>query len=193
MESGVKDSMEEEKHNPIVSYRMRYWFVPPWGFSIKQEEKLYLEYTKHQRQRAIPRFLAVGVLIQAFAALVPGERDWVFAYASMIVALFANCTLAGLYVCFEKARTIVSHFTWLLLWTQLLISASRRLGDSYNELLGWAMILQYFTIATLPFRVVTLTIYSLLSMTAYIFVQYSNACASESKLPDDFTYQVTFF
>lgn len=174
-----------------VKYSFRYWLVPPWGFSLRQEEKLYLEYTKRQKQRAVPRLLAIGVLIQAFAALVPGERDLFFAYSSVIIALFANLTLAALYGCVRGARTAISHAAWIVLWAQLLVGASRRLGDSYNELLGWAVVLQYFTLAALPFQCFLMIIYSILSFTAFLLIQYYNASSSESRLPEDFVYQVS--
>lgn len=180
----------ESNNAPKVSYNFRYWLVPPWGFSLRQEEKLYLEYTKRQKQRAIPRLLVIGVLIQAFAVLVPGERDLFFAYSSVVIALFTNLTLAALYGCVRRARTIISHLAWFVLWAQILVSASRRLGDSYNELLGWAVVLQYFTLAALPFQCVLLITYTVLSFAAYLFVQYYNALSSESRLPDDFICQV---
>lgn len=164
--------------------------VPPWGFTDREEEKLYSAYTQRQRQRAVPRLLATGALMQAFAVLVPGERDLSFAYASVAVALVANLILASAYVCVRPARTLLNHVAWLVLWTQLLVSASRRLGDSYNELLGWAVVLQYFTLATLPLHHVLLILYSTISFCGYLLVQYYNASTSESRLADDFYFQV---
>lgn len=167
--------------------------VPPWGFPDREEEKLYSAYTARQRQRAVPRLLATGALLQAFAALVPGERDLAFAYASVALALLADLLLACLYVCVRPARAALNHLAWLVLWTQLLVSASRRLGDSYNELLGWAVVLQYFTLATLPLHHVLLILYSTLSFCGYLLVQYYNASTSESRLADDFYFQVLYF
>lgn len=164
--------------------------VPPWGFTDREEEKLYSAYTQRQRQRAVPRLLATGALMQAFAVLVPGERDLSFAYASIAVALVANLILASAYVCVRTARSILNHVAWLVLWTQLLVSASRRLGDSYNELLGWAVVLQYFTLATLPLHHVLLILYSSISFCGYLLVQYYNASTSETRLADDFYFQV---
>ncbi|XP_046961746.1 adenylate cyclase type 3 [Vanessa cardui] len=164
-------------------------FVPPWRFSDLSEEKLYLAYTQRQRQRAILRLLAIGVLFQTFAALVPGERDLHFAYALMAVALVVNLLLAAIYAFISRARSALNHVAWFVLWMQLLVSASRRLGDSYNELLGWAVVLQYFTLATLPFHFMLLIIYSILSFAAYLAVQYYNASTAESRLADDFYLQ----
>lgn len=166
--------------------------VPPWGFTDIEEEKLYSAYTQRQRQRAVPRLLAIGALLQAFAAIVPGERDLSFAYASIAIALVANLILAAVYLFVRSARTLLNHIAWLVLWTQLLVSASRRLGDSYNELLGWAVVLQYFTLATLPLHHVLLILYSAISFCAYLLVQYYNASSSESRLADDFYFQVIF-
>ncbi|KAG6446245.1 adenylate cyclase type 3 [Manduca sexta] len=163
--------------------------VPPWGFSDLEEEKLYSAYTQQQRHRAVPRLLAAGVLFQSFAIIVPGERDLYFAYASVAIALLANLSLAMLYACTRRSRNALTHIVWLVLWAQLLVSASRRLGDSYNELLGWAVILQYFTLATLPFHYLLLMFYSALSLSAYLLVQYYNALTAESRLADDFHYQ----
>lgn len=164
--------------------------VPPWRFSDLSEEKLYLAYTQRQRQRAVLRLIATGVLFQVFAALVPGERDLHFAYASVAVALIVNLILAATYAFIFRARTVLNHIAWFVMWIQLLVSASRRLGDSYNELLGWAVILQYFTIATLPFHYVILIIYSTLSLIGYLTVQYYNASTAESRFADDFYLQV---
>nr|XP_026487706.1 adenylate cyclase type 8 [Vanessa tameamea]XP_026487708.1 adenylate cyclase type 8 [Vanessa tameamea]XP_026487709.1 adenylate cyclase type 8 [Vanessa tameamea] len=164
-------------------------FVPPWRFSDLSEEKLYLAYTQRQRQRAILRLLAIGVLFQTFAALVPGERDLHFAYALMAVALIVNLLLTAIYAFISRARSALNHVAWFVLWMQLLVSASRRLGDSYNELLGWAVVLQYFTLATLPFHFMLLIIYSILSFAAYLAVQYYNASTAESRLADDFYLQ----
>lgn len=166
--------------------------VPPWGFTDLEEEKLYTAYTQRQRHRAVPRLLATGALLQAFAAVVPGERDLRFAYTSVIMAMLTNLTLAAVYAFVRRVRPILNHIAWLALWVQLLVSASRRLGDSYNELLGWAVVLQYFTLATLPFHHLLLTFYSTASFAAYLLVQYYNASSSESRLPDDFYFQVKF-
>ncbi|XP_021189256.3 adenylate cyclase type 8 [Helicoverpa armigera] len=163
--------------------------VPPWGFTDREEEKLYSAYTQRQRQRAVPRLLATGALMQAFAVVVPGERDLSFAYASVAIALVANLILASAYVCVRPARRVLNHVAWLVLWTQLLVSASRRLGDSYNELLGWAVVLQYFTLATLPLHHVLLILYSSISFCGYLLVQYYNASTSETRLADDFYFQ----
>ncbi|XP_063358545.1 adenylate cyclase type 8 [Cydia amplana] len=163
--------------------------VPPWGFTDLKEEELYTAYTQRQRQRAVPRLLAAGVLLQAFAALVPGERDLSFAYTSVALALLLNLALALVYITIRPARLALNHIAWLALWIQLLVSASRRLGDSYNELLGWAVVLQYFTLAALPFHYLLLILYSTISFTAYLLVQYYSAIITENKLPDDFSLQ----
>ncbi|XP_073941064.1 adenylate cyclase 3 [Choristoneura fumiferana] len=163
--------------------------VPPWGFADLKEEELYTTYTQRQRQRAVPRLLAAGVLLQAYAALVPGERDLGFAYTFLTLALLVNLTLAVVYVCIRPARLALNHVAWIVLWAQLLVSASRRLGDSYNELLGWAVVLQYFTLAALPFHYLLLILYSAISFTAYLLIQYYNAVISESRLPEDFSFQ----
>lgn len=167
--------------------------VPAWGFKDIEDEKLYCAYTQRQRQRAVPRLLAIGALLQAFAAIVPGERDLSFAYASVAVALVANIILAAVYVCVRPARQVLNHVAWLVLWAQLLVSASRRLGDSYNELLGWAVLLQYFTLANLPLHHLILVVYSSISLFGYLFVQLYNAEISESRLADDFFFQVMHF
>lgn len=164
--------------------------VPPWGFLDLEEEKLYTTYTQRQRQRAIPRLLAIGILLQAFAIIVPGERDLFFTYASVATSLLINMTLSIIYAFARRIRPVLTHMVWLVLWGQILMSVSRRLGDSYNELLGWAVVLQYFTFATMPFHYLLLIAYSLLSFTAYLVVQYYNASTSESRLADDFYFQV---
>ncbi|XP_052747174.1 adenylate cyclase type 3 [Bicyclus anynana] len=164
-------------------------FVPPWRFSDLSEEKLYLAYTQCQRQCAVLRLLFTGILFQIFAALVPGERDLHFAYTSVAVSLIVNLSLATIYAFIHRARSSLNHVTWFVLWTQLLVSSSRRLGDSYNELLGWAFVLQYFTLATLPFHYMILILYSTLSFVAYLLVQYYNASTAESRLADDFFLQ----
>lgn len=175
-----------------TTYTLWLSIAPPFAFKDKEDEKLYCEYTQRQRQRVVPRLLAIGALLQAFAAIVPGERDLSFAYASIAVALVANIILAAVYICVRPARQILNHVAWLVLWTQLLVSASRRLGDSYNELLGWAVVLQYFTLATLPLHHIILMFYSLFSFFGYILVQLYNARISESILTEDFCFQVIF-
>lgn len=167
----------------------RQCLVPPWGFKDIEEEKLYSAYTQQQRQKAVPHLLAIGVLLQAFAVVVPGERDMTFAYLSILVASLANLTLGIIYTFIRSARPILNHVAWIVLWMQLLVSGSRRLGDSYNELLGWAVVLQYFTLATLPLHYSVLILYSVVSFSAYLQVQFYNAYSSESRLPDDFYLQ----
>ncbi|CAB3249905.1 unnamed protein product [Arctia plantaginis] len=167
----------------------RICLVPPWGFKDLEEEKLYSAYTQQQRQKAVPHLLTIGVLLQAFAVVVPGERDVAFAYISIILASFANLTLVIVYTFCRSTRPVLNHVVWLVLWIQLLVSGSRRLGDSYNELLGWAVVLQYFTLATLPLHYLILLLYSALSFSAYLQVQFYNAYSSESRLPDDFYLQ----
>lgn len=168
----------------------RICLVPPWGFKDLEEEKLYSTYTQQQRQKAVPHLLTIGVLLQAFSVVVPGERDMAFAYISIILASFANLTLVIVYTFCRSTRPVLNHVVWLVLWIQLLVSGSRRLGDSYNELLGWAVVLQYFTLATLPLHYLILILYSALSFSAYLQVQFYNAYTSESRLPDDFYLQV---
>ncbi|KAL0849126.1 hypothetical protein ABMA28_013476 [Loxostege sticticalis] len=163
--------------------------VPPWGFKDLEEEQLYSAYTQRQRQRAVLRLLAIGALLQIFAIIVPGERDLLFAYTSVVISLLVNLILATAYACIRPARSALTHIAWLVVWTQLLISVSRRLGDSYNELLGWAFVIQYFTLATLPFHYLILIVYSILSPIAYLLVQYYNASTAESRLAADFPYQ----
>ncbi|XP_041973384.1 adenylate cyclase type 3 [Aricia agestis] len=180
-----------EKSDPEQSLKCSCWvcLLPPWRFSDQSDEKLYLAYSTQQRQRAVLRLLGVGVLLQIFAALVPGERDLLFAYTSVAVGLMVNLLLAVVYALIRRARLALNHIAWVALWAQLLVSASRRLGDSYNELLGWAVVLQYCTLATLPFHCMTLIFYSSVSFVAYLLVQYYNAVTTESKLADDFYLQ----
>ncbi|XP_045542836.1 adenylate cyclase type 3 [Papilio machaon] len=163
--------------------------VPPWGFTDLSEEKLYLAYTERQREGAVLRLLAIGLLFQIFAAIVPGESNLYFAYTFVGIALLVNIILVVVYALVRRARYLLNHIAWLVIWAQLLISVSRRIGDSYNELLGWAVVLQYFTVATLPFHYVVLLLYSLLSLSGYILVQYYLAITTEKRLPEDFFSQ----
>ncbi|CAH0404758.1 unnamed protein product [Chilo suppressalis] len=163
--------------------------LPPWGFQGVEEEQLYSAYMQRQRQRAVPRLLASGVLLQLFAVLVPGERNLMFAYSSVVISLLVNSTLAIVYVCNKSTRLALNHVAWFVVWGQFLLSVSRRLGDSYNELLGWAFMLQYFTLATMPFNYMLLLLYASISFFGYLAVQYYNASSSESQLPEDFIYQ----
>lgn len=172
------------------TYHFRIWFLPRY-FTPRRDEKLFMEYTESQKQRAIPRLLVTGLILQLFTTIVPGELDFVFAYALTATAIVVNLTLLALNYYVKSKRTIISHLAWFVLWVQLLVSALRRQGDAYNELLGWAALLQYLTLATLPFRAFTLIIYSILSMSAYIIVQYLNALMFESRLPQDFLFQVS--
>ncbi|CAG4968046.1 unnamed protein product [Colias eurytheme] len=149
--------------------------VPPWRFVDLSDEKLYLAYTQRQRQGAVLRWIALGLLLQIFIALVPGESNLEFAYASVVIAILINVSLAIVYALIRRARPALNHIAWFVLWVQLLISASRRVGDSYNELLGWAIVLQYFTLTTLPFHHLLLTVYSTISFSAYLLIQYYNA------------------
>lgn len=164
--------------------------VPPWGFKDGEDEKLYSAYTQRQRQRAIPRWLAAGVLLQLFTMVVPGERDLFFAYTLALLAIAINVSLYLVYAFIPHFRPIANHIAWVIVWIELLVSVSRRLGDSYNELLGWAVVLQYFTLATFPFHYVLLIVYSIISFSGYLYVQFYNACTSESRLAEDFCYQV---
>ncbi|XP_063838835.1 adenylate cyclase type 3 [Ostrinia nubilalis] len=164
--------------------------VPAWAFEDVEEEQLYSAYTHRQRQRAVLRLLAIGALLQIFAIIVPGERDLLFAYSSVVISLLINLVLATAYACIRPARSALTHIAWLVVWMQLLISASRRLGDSYNELLGWAFVIQYFTITTMPFHHFILMVYTCLSLTAYLMVQYYNASTAESRFAEDFPNQL---
>lgn len=164
--------------------------VPPWRFTDLSEEKLYLAYTERQRQRAVLRLLGTGVLFQMFVAIVPGESNLYFAYASVCIGLVINLTLVALYAFLRRARYGLNHVAWFAIWAQLLVSVSRRIGDSYNELLGWAVVFQYFTIATLPFHYAVLLLYSIVSLTAYLLLQYLLALTTENRPPVDFFSQV---
>ncbi|XP_013181061.1 PREDICTED: adenylate cyclase type 3 [Papilio xuthus] len=160
--------------------------LPPWRFTDISEEKLYLAYTERQRQRAVLRLLATGLLFQIFAAIVPGESNLYFAYTFVGIAFLVNVVLLAMYAFVRRARYVMNHIAWLFIWAQLLISVSRRIGDSYNELLGWAVVVQFFTVAMLPFHYVILLLYSLLSLSGYLFVQYYLAITTENRLPEDF-------
>lgn len=164
--------------------------VPPWRFTDLSEEKLYQAYTEWQRQRAVLRLLGTGLLFQIFAAIIPGESNLYFAYNSVLIGLTINVVLIVIYAIARRARYVLNHIAWLVIWAQLLMSVSRRTGDSYNELLGWAAVLQFFTIATLPFHYVILLLYSLLSLSGYLLVQYYLAITVEKRLPEDFFNQV---
>ncbi|CAH0603211.1 unnamed protein product [Chrysodeixis includens] len=181
--------MEKTTQAELTKSELWISLIPPWGFPDVEDEILYCAYTHRQRQRAVVRLLAVGVLLQAFAAVVPGERDLAFAYASIAVAMVANIILAAVYVCVRPARTILNHVAWLVLWIQLLVHSSRRLGDAYNELLGWAVVLQYFTLATLPLHHAVLALYSTLSFIAYLLVQTYSAYITEGKITEDILLQ----
>lgn len=163
--------------------------TPPWSFRVMNEEILYATYVHGQRQRAVPRLLFAGILLQVFAIIVPGERNLLFAYSSVVIALLVNFTLAAAYLCIKPPPSIINHLTWFAVWGQLLVSVSRRLGDSYNELLGWAFMLQYFTLSTMPFNFSAIIIYGGLGYGGYLAVQYYNASTSENRLPEDFAYQ----
>lgn len=161
-----------------------------WGFIDSEEERLYASYTQRQKERAVPRMLAIGILLQVFAVLVPGERDLSFAYGSVMAGILFNSLLAGVYAFCRPLRTVLAHVTVVVLWAQLLVGASRRIGDSYNELLGWASIVQYYTAAALPFHPMIQIFYNLVAFVAYIFVQYYNALTCETYVTLDFSYQV---
>lgn len=187
--------MEEKREASAPSrpqpktYHFYSWFFPGL-FTTRRDEKLFLEYTQSQKQRAIPRFIITGLFLQFYSALVPGELNFAIAYALTASAIIVNVSLLLLHYCLPSKRIIISHVTWFAIWAQLLVSAGRRVGDAYNELLGWAALLQHLTLATLPFNAPTLIVYSLLSMSAYIFTQYLNACDVEYVQPDDLFDQV---
>lgn len=184
----------EQSEEMRVSDKCSGWIdvycLPPWRFADLEEEKLYLEYTQRLRQVAVLRLLATGMLFQLFTALVPGEREIHIAFGSAFIFLAVNSFLSLIYIIFDRARSTLKHVAWFVLWAHLIWSSSRRLGDSYNELLGWAVVLQYFTIATMPLHYMLLIFYSALSFTAYLLVQYYNASTAESRLADDFHLQV---
>lgn len=160
-------------------------------FKDSEEETLFVSYNQRQKERAVPRMLAIGILLQVFAILVPGERDLSFAYGSVIIGIACNTLLVGLYAFYRNMRTLLAHIAVVVIWAQLLVGTSRRIGDSYNELLGWAVVVQYFTTAALPFHPMTLIFYNLVSFIAYIFVQYYNALTCEAYITLDFFFQVT--
>lgn len=181
--------------NSVKRRRMdkyNYWkcFLLPWGFRDFEEEELYLAYTQEQRQRAVPRLIAIGVLLQLFTIVVPGESNLFIAYTTLALVLLVNLFLLTIYSRVRRIRSALPHVTWFALWLQLLINISRRQGDSYNELLGWAVVLQYFTCATLPFHFFLLVFYSALSLSAYLIMQYCKALSTENTLVDDFRFQV---
>ncbi|CAK1549837.1 unnamed protein product [Leptosia nina] len=148
---------------------------PPWIFDEISDEKLYLAYTQRQREGAVVRWISLGFLLQLFVIFVPGESDLKFAYSSVVIFTLLNISLSIVYAVVRKARPLLNHTAWLVIWIELLVSASRRVGDSYNELLGWAIVLQYFTLTTLPFHHLLLIAYSMITFTAYLLVQYYNA------------------
>ncbi|VVC92950.1 unnamed protein product [Leptidea sinapis] len=150
-------------------------FVSPWRFKDPSDEKLYSAYTQRQREGAILRWISLGILLQIFVALVPGESNLDFAYGSVAIATVVNLSLLISYALVPRVRPVLNHVAWLAVWIQLLVSASRRIGDSYNELLGWALVLQYYTLTTLPLHHVLLILYSVISLLAYLLVQYSNS------------------
>lgn len=162
-----------------------------WGFIDSEEERLYTSYTKRQKERAVLRMLAIGILLQVFVIFVPGERDLGFAYGSVVIGIVSNTFLAGLYAFYRPVRAILAHVTVVVLWAQVLVGASRRIGDSYNELLGWAVVVQYFTAAALPFHPAIQLFYNLVSFVAYISVQYYNAWTCEKYITLDFSHQVS--
>lgn len=161
-----------------------------WSFQDTADEKLYLAYTQRQRQGAVLRWILLGMLLQIFVVLVPGETNLKFAYASVVIATLWNMSLALTYAFLPKVRPLLNHVAWLVLWVQLLVSTSRRIGDSYNELLGWALVLQYFTLTSLPFHHLFLIVYSVISFTAYLLVQYYISTVWKDEVEGDLTSQV---
>lgn len=162
-----------------------------WGFVDSEEEKLYEYYTNLQKEGAVPRMLLIGTLLQIFATFVPGDRGLTYSYTSVMVGLVCNCLLSALHSKYRPGRNAFAHITLLALWAQLLVTASRRVGDSYNELLGWAIVIQYFTASALPFHPTTQIFYNAMSLIAYIFVMYYNALmACENYFDLDFSHQV---
>lgn len=165
--------------------------VPPWGFADPRDEELYTTYTHRQRQRAVPRLLAVFTIFNFYVFLIPGETKYMVGLTTAAIGNTVNIILLIIFITLpESGKTIASHYTWLCVWVLLLFNVSRRVGDTYNELLGWAVVMQYLTIAALPFHYIVIIIYSVLSLVAYLVVQFINAIQSETSLPDDFLYQV---
>lgn len=168
-------------------------FTSPWRFKDFEEEKLYIMYTVEQKQRIIPRMLAVAALLQAYSMIVPGERNLYFAYTYLLIAFLLNLILAAMYIWGRCRSLCMMYLTWFFLWLQVFISVGRRQGDSYNELLGWAVILQYFTIATFPLHYIVLISYSLMSATSYVVAQYYSAHFSGDTSPKDFLLEVNTY
>ncbi|XP_037977179.2 adenylate cyclase type 3 [Plutella xylostella] len=166
-----------------------WWLVaPPWGFAAERDERLYSMYTSRQRQRAVPRVLACGVLMHVWELLVPGTRDVPGAAASSLLELALVLVLLASHAAVGMGRRLVAHVAWLLLWMQVLSAAVVRAGDSYNEMLGWAVLLQYLTLAALPFHFMVLISYSVITLIGFVLCQYYNACR-KGRLPEDFAYQ----
>ncbi|XP_047516260.1 adenylate cyclase type 3 isoform X1 [Pieris napi] len=182
-------SMKMEKSERSGLSRICICLEPPWSFEDPSDEKLYLAYTQRQRQGAVLRWISLGILLQIFIALVPGEANLKFAYASVVIGTVLNLSLVIVYAVLPKVRPLLNHIAWLVLWIQLLVSTSRRVGDSYNELLGWAIVLQYFTLTTLPFHHLLLIVYSVISFTAFLLVQSYNATVGEVEVEGDVTIQ----
>ncbi|XP_072936989.1 adenylate cyclase type 3-like [Epargyreus clarus] len=179
-----------EKSVPPRSLKKRWMCLfPPWRFTDLSDEILYSAYTRRLQQRALLRLLITGIMMQAFTSFVPGERVLDYVFRPLFVEMLLNVVFLLLYFFAPNTRTPCTHIVWFVLWGHLIYSAARRVGDSYNEMLGWAVVFQYLTLATLPFHYILLIVYSVISSVSYILAQYYNAMASEGRLPEDFVSQ----
>ncbi|GBP21449.1 hypothetical protein EVAR_12050_1 [Eumeta japonica] len=110
--------------------------APPWGFADPEDERLYEAYTGRQRQRAVPRLLAAGALLQVFAALVPGEARFSAAFGLCACALLADGALAAAHRWASRARPLLAHAAWAVLWAQVACGAARRRGRRLRRTAG---------------------------------------------------------
>lgn len=159
-----------------------------WGKG-QPEELLYAAYTQRQKQRSVPWLLTAGILMQIYCLLVPRECNLLLSYILATVSLLLNVVLMIIYRYGRPMRPMLPYVVSLLLWLQVLASAAHRVGDAYDELLGWAIMFLYLALSSLPYSHFHQFLYSIMCIASYLVIQYINASILE-KLPKDFLEQV---
>lgn len=153
-------------------------------------EALFVTYSEHQKERAMPWLLLTGLLFNLYIALTPTSLSSYYCAATGAVV---NVIFGLMYRFLPAMRPWLPLLVYLDLWMQFFINAFLRLGDSQNEFLGWAVLYLYLSITSVPLHIVLQILLDLGIVAMYIILQYYNALIiyGSTPFPQDFLIQVS--
>lgn len=134
-------------------------------------EKLYQNFSVHQKHSGLECFLITAILFDVYMLVVPSGQDFV-TFFIMSCFLVANCLL--LVWCKKDFQNkylwiIAPHISFHIANTQILSELFLKMNEvTTRDSLGWFLLLTYLVYVTLPLRLPYCILLSIAAFVSYI-------------------------